>query len=348
MKNRLSTLKSLHIYKQFEEEFCKNWDIFIKQCDANMSHARQLNIGNHTRPFLVYLGCATHFDFDDNNMLKESAKLAVSLEAIHKASVIIDDIIDGDSLRRGEKCMHTEFGEYPTVFFAICMLTLGIKNVNDMLSVQRFETIHASVISTLCDTIYDMCHGAIMELSLSINQQTDLSHIQEIINSETAKLIENSLFIGFLYTKTEDENVGNSIRSIGNKCGYIFQVMNDLEPFCNPKHILAYKGNINSDFFHSRKNIILPYLYHECNHTDRKLLTALLENEINNFQKAKELFEKYHIKQIITKELDEIYESLFLILPDLRLQIRNMQWVDFFTLYLKNTQNKYQSIINIS
>lgn len=348
MKNKFSTLKLLHTYKQFEDEFCKNWDIFIKQCDANMSHARQLNIGNHTRPFLVYLGCATYFDFNDKNMLKESAKLAVSIEAIHKASVVIDDIIDGDSLRRGEKCMHTEFGEYPTVFYAICMLTLGIKNINSIISARKFETLHASVISTLCDTIYAMCHGAIMEITLTKEKQTDLRYIQEIINSETAKLIENSLFIGFLYTGIQDEEVGNIIRTIGNKCGYIFQVMNDLEPFCNPKHILAYKGNMNSDFFHSRKNIILPYLYNACNNIDRKRLTELLESDVNYYQEAKGLFDKYHIKQLITEELDEIYNSLFLMLPDLRLQIKNVQWIDFFTLYLEHTQDKYQNIINIS
>lgn len=348
MENKILALKFGYIYKRFEKEFCKNWDAFIKQCDYNMSAAKQLKIGNHTRPFLVYLGCATYFNFDDSNIIKESAQIAVSIEAIHKASVIIDDIIDGDSLRRGEKCMHREFGEYETIFFAVCMLALGIEKINTFLSANKYETIHTSVISILCDTIYSMCHGALMEISSNIHQQMNLNYIKEIINSETAKLIENSLFIGFLYTESSNEKVGNAIRNIGNKCGYIFQVMNDLEAFCNPQHILAYKGNINSDFLRSRKNIILPYLYNSCNETDKRRLVKLLENGNGHFQEAKELFDKYNIKQIILKELNEIYDSLFLIFSTIKPEIRNQEWIDFFALYLKDTKDKYLSILNIS
>ena len=348
MENKLLELKLSHIYKQFETEFCKNWSTFIKQCDPTMSRAKQLNIGNHTRPFLVYLGCATYFDFDDSNMIKEAAQIAVSIEAIHKASVIIDDIIDGDSLRRGEKCMHYEFGEYETVFFAVCMLALGIENMNIILSVHKHKTIHSSTISILCDTIYSMCHGAIMEISSGIKQQTNLCHIQEIINCETTKLIENSLFIGYLYTGSSNEKIGDAIRSIGNKCGYIFQVMNDLEAFCNPQHILLYKGNINSDFLRSRKNIILPYLYNACNNADKARLAELLENGNSCFHEAKELFDKYNIKHIILKELNEIYNSLLLIIPTMKSEIQNQQWINFFESYLKHTKIKYQNILNIS
>lgn len=348
MKNKFSVLKLGRIYKQFETEFCKNWSTFIEQCDTTMSKAKQLNIGNHTRPFLVYLGSTTYFDFDDVNIMNETAQIAVSIEAIHKASVIIDDIIDGDSLRRGEKCMHYEFGEYETIFFAICMLAMGIENMSSILSDHKYETIHTSVISILCNTIYSMCHGAIMEISSDIKQQTNLQHIQEIINSETTKLIENSLFIGFLYTGSSNAKTGDIIRNIGSKCGYIFQVMNDLEAFCNPHHVLLYKGNINSDFLHSRKNIILPYLYGACDKADKKHLTELLENGDNCFQDAKKLFDKYNIKSIILKELNDIYDSLLLLLPTIKSQIKNQQWIIFFESYLNYTKDKYQNIINIS
>lgn len=348
MENKLYKLKMRHIYKQFEAGFSKNWNVFIEECDRNMSRARQLNIGNHTRPFLVYLGCATYFDFDDKNMLDMSAKMAVSIEAIHKASIIIDDIIDGDSLRRGEKCMHSEFGEYETIFFAVCMLALGIKNINNILSPHKYKTIHASVISILCDTIYSMCHGAIMEITSDVHQQMDLSRIQEIINSETTKLIENSLFIGYLYTGVSNAEIGNAIRSIGNKCGYIFQIMNDLEAFCNPQYILEYKGNINSDFLRSRKNIILPYLFNACNKTDKKHLTTLLKHSDSSFLEAKELFEKYEIKQVILKEINEIYDSLLLMLPTISPALKNKNWVDFFIMYLKVLREKHQNILNIS
>lgn len=310
-----------------------------------MSMAKQLNIGNHTRPFLVYLGATINCCFDNTNIIEETAQLAVSIEAIHKASVIIDDIIDGDSLRRGEKCMHIEFGEYETVFFGVCMLALGIQHANNMLSAKGNDRLHISTISLLCDTIYNMCHGAIKEISSDIQQQISLEHIQTIINSETIKLIENSLYIGFLYSGNENETTGNAIRDIGRKCGYIFQVMNDLEAFCNPQHIFTYKGNMNSDFLRSRKNIILPYLYQSCDKADKKKLLELLRGDELYFLEAKNLFDKYATKEIILKDINDVYHSIFSKLAILRPEINNLEWFEIFNVYLKYTKDKYQAIL---
>ncbi len=347
MKDQILLLKLQTLQKKFEYEFNIQWNTFIHKCDSNMSNARQLNIGNHTRPFLVFLGATTNCDFDNTDILRETAQLAVSIEAIHKASVIIDDIIDGDSLRRGEKCMHSEFGKYETIFFGVCMLANGIQYANDILANKGNDRLHITTIALLCDTIYNMCHGAIKEISSNIQEQINLKHIKEIINLETIKLIENSLYIGFLYSGLDNETAGNAIRDIGKKCGYIFQVMNDLEAFCNPEHILAYKGNMNSDFLRSRKNIILPYLYQSCSKPDKKKLLELLGGDELCFQEAKNLFDKYSIKNIIFRDINDVYSSIFSTLNVLSPMVNNCQWIKTFEAYLEYTKKKYQSILRI-
>lgn len=346
MEDKINLAKLGVMQKRFNTEFNKYWMDFIKKCDKNMSRAIQLNIGNHTRPLLVYLGATANSDFNNTAVITETAQLAVSIEAIHKSSVIIDDIIDGDSMRRGQKCMHKEFGQYETIFFAVCMLALGIENINIMLASKNLDGIHATVISLLCNTIYEMCHGAIMEITSNVEKQTSLEYIQEIINSETIKLIENSLYIGFLYTGSENKKASDIIKNMGRKCGYIFQVMNDLEAFCNPQHIIEYKGNLNSDFLRSRKNIILPYLYNSCNKTDKKLLLSLLNGNELCFSNAQKLFIKYDIKDIILKDIDDIYISLFSEITSLSPEICNSHWIDIFNTYLNYSKTKYQSILN--
>ena len=347
LKEQLLLLKFGALKKQFDVEFNKCWCEFIQNCDKDMSKAKQLNIGNHTRPFLVYLGVTTNCNFDDLSILADTAQLAVSIEAIHKASVIIDDIIDGDTLRRGEKCMHYEFGEYETIFFAVCMLSLGIQRINNILSLKGIKSLHTNIINLVCDTIYNMCHGAIREISASVQNQTNLQYIKDIINSETIKLIENSLYIGFLYSESQNDEAGTILRDMGKKCGYIFQVMNDLEAFCNPQHTLEYKGNINSDFLRSRKNIILPYLYNSCGKSDKKKLLALLGGDELCFQEAKSLFDKYVIKEIIFKDINEIYHAIFMNLTKLNPLIKNKKWIEIFEIYLNYSRDKYQAILKI-
>lgn len=346
MEEKINLAKLGLIQKRFNTEFNKYWTDFIKKCDKSMSKAIQLNIGNHTRPLLVYLGATANSDFNNTSVITETAQLAVSIEAIHKASIIIDDIIDGDSMRRGQKCMHKEFGQYETIFFAVCMLALGIENINVMLVSKNLAGIHATVISLLCNTIYEMCHGAIMEITSGAEKQSNLKYIQEIINSETIKLIENSLYIGFLYTGSENKKAGDIIKNIGRKCGYIFQVMNDLETFCNPRHIIEYKGNLNTDFLRSRKNIILPYLYQSCNKADKKQLLSLLNGGELCFSDAQKLFFKYGIKNIVLKDIDDIYTTLFSEIITISPEITNSHWTEILNIYLNYSKTKYQSILN--
>lgn len=348
MNSEMYLLELKSIQKQFEQKFNFYWNEFVLKCDKRLAEARQLNIGNHTRPFLVYLGYAANAGFNNSSAIEKTAQLAVSIEAVHKASIIIDDIIDGDTLRRGEKCMHDQFGEYETVFFAVCMLANGVENVNKMLSFDKTETLHTSIISILCNTIYSMCNGAIKELSLDAQNITNLEYIQDIIDAETVKLIENSLYIGYLCSGETNEIASKTIRNIGRKCGYIFQVMNDLEVFCNPDYILAYKGNINSDFLRSRKSIILPYLYKACNMSDKRALMEMLGKDVTSFGETKRLFEQYDIKSAILKDVCVIYDSLFEILSSLPNDIYNKRWIEIFTAYIKYTKNKYQALLNTS
>lgn len=278
--------------------------------------------------------------------MKETSQLAVSIEAVHKASVIVDDIIDGDSLRRSEQCMHNEFGEYKTILFGVSMLAQGIQHANNILSTKGNDKLHMMTINLLCQTVNEMCHGAILELSANVHERTSLRHVQEIINSQTIKLIENSLFIGFLNQGTGTDVQAETVNMIGRKCGYIFQVMNDLEAFCNPEYIMKHKGNINSDFLRSRKSIVLPYLYQACNRKDKKKLLALLDSGELSFQMAKILFDQYEIKKIALKELHDVYSAILFFLAKLKPTVHNNQWCDVFESYLEHTKTKYQKILN--
>ena len=124
MKKIIRLIEIQKMRSQFLREFNRDWETFLLACEPNLSGAQQLHIGNHIRPQLVCWGFMINKNLAEYSDYSKISRLAVSVEAVHKASVIIDDIIDGDTKRRGQDCMHREFGEYPTVFFAVCMLAV--------------------------------------------------------------------------------------------------------------------------------------------------------------------------------------------------------------------------------
>lgn len=327
---------------RFLECFLPEWEQFLRSCDPTLSAARQLHIGNHMRPQLACWGFMINKDITTHNDYAGIAKLAVSIEAIHKASVIIDDIIDGDTKRRGEDCMHVAFGVYHTVLFAVCMLARGIEQFRNALP-DGNSAAYADMVDTLCGLIHSMCSGAITELSASVQQQIDLSFVQSIIDCETAQLIKNSLYMGFLLSGEANAAAGDRLCAIGLKCGYIFQVMNDLEPFCNPRYIAAYKGDINADYIRSRKSIVLPYLYRACSKKDKeRLLNAIGSPE--SFEEVRDLFDKYSVRTEIVAEAETIFISILHILNDME-QTEYSKWAGAFRVFIRSVQEKYQAIL---
>ena len=310
------------------------WRNYLNSFDLPYSTSKQLMIGNRLRPILCCWGYMHCNDTDVAPSFEKIATIAVSVEAIHKASVIIDDVIDGDYKRRGVDCFHVEFGEKEATFFAVCLLSGAIKNINSIMnSSVKNPSILKSSINLLCDTIIEMCIGAITEIQIGLEDRCNLSTINRIINSETVALLRNSFLIGYMATDKYDEELATAFSTIGTKCGYIFQVMNDLEPFCNPEYILSHKGNLNSDCLRSRKNIVIPYLFSAANKKDGLLLKELLDSK-SNYDALKALFNKYHVRDIIFADIDELKAAIYSTIESIPLSKVNSTWKEVFPVFV--------------
>lgn len=320
----------------FINVFNSKWKEYLNSFELPYGNSQQLAIGNRLRPILCCWGYMHNSEIIEIDSFDYIASIAVSLEAIHKASVIIDDVIDGDNKRRGVDCFHIEFGEREATFFAVCLLSGAIKNINEILSktVSNQFIIRKSV-NLLCDTITQMCIGAINEIQIGIEDRCNLNKINQIINSETVSLLKNSFLIGYLSSDKCDKTLLNAFTNIGLKCGYIFQVMNDLEPFCNPQYILSHKGNLNSDCLRSRKNIVIPYLFTNSTKNDKQLLKSLMDTE-GNYTVLEELFKKYNIRKIIFSDMNDIRAIIYDTIKNIPKNITNPNWLEVFPIFVDN------------
>lgn len=320
----------------FINNFNLKWKEYLNSFELPYGSSQQLAIGNRLRPILCCWGYMHNFEATEIDSFDYIASIAVSLEAIHKASVIIDDVIDGDNKRRGVDCFHVEFSEREATFFAVCLLSGAIKNINETLSkTVSSKIIIKRAINLLCDTITQMCVGAINEIQIGFEDKCNINKINQIINSETVSLLKNSFLIGYLSSDKYDETLLNAFTNIGLKCGYIFQVMNDLEPFCNPQYILSHKGNLNSDCLRSRKNIVIPYLFSNSTKKDKELLKSLMDSE-GNYIALRELFNKYNIRDIIFSDMNELRVVIYDTIKKIPTDITNPNWLEVFPIFVDN------------
>lgn len=284
--------------------FEKSWLKFISDIQSNINvQDSQLFSGNRLRPQLVFWGYYLGCEYDNHIFnVEELIELAIPFEAIHKASIIIDDIIDKDEYRKGKHSFHSQFGIDNSMLYSIMLLINSIKAIekNEKLFINK-ENIMISVIST-------MCSGALIEINSNNNFQS-MDDTLAIIKSETVELIKRCFDYGFRLACKKRATANDMIESIGENIGLIFQILNDAEPFFNPQYINMHKGTLNYDINKSgRKNYIVAFLYGLCSTDDLKKFDDISYDELV------ELIIKYNLKEVIVKQIadksDYIYNKI--------------------------------------
>lgn len=297
------------IEKEFMAVFNKNWtdllsSLFFKQ--------QQFISGNRLRPLIVlvgYLATKTELQLDSIEYDKIS-KLSLSIELIHKASLILDDLIDEDPARHGERAFHMEYGTENTMMFAVNLLSISVDNLNRIINeTPEFIVLRKKGIELLTKTMYDMSLGELKELNINVDTLYDSHNAKEIINLETSPLIANSLLLGYYAGNGQDSDVEKAFHEIGYDSGYIFQVMNDLEPFCQQDKLKEHKGRLNTDIGQSKNNIAVSLLYNLLSDYEKECLNGAVDIEKEN-ELWFSYFELYNVKDSFMREVDFIHQNI--------------------------------------
>lgn len=316
------------IFKIITSDFLKEFDIYWKNMMANIGYNQiQLSDGNRLRPQICLWGfLATKSDFENVSFdLSRIASVSVSLEMIHKASILLDDWLDEDSVRHGHPAFHMEYTQQETILVALNMIAMSMARLKNEFSKIYVKLPHHyfTCLDTVLNTIYAMAKGALKELRLNGIEFYNSDTIREIIQLETAQIIGNCLLLGYYTGIEEDEKniqIENSFKQIGDQCGYLFQAMNDLEVFSNPQKLTFHKGNLNSDIIKQRKNIGVAMLYELASCSDKQLL--LNSPKDNLFP----LMNKYNIVDVLKRQLNALYENVMVEIDEISAYGITLEW----------------------
>lgn len=313
--------------QSFKKVFHNKWLSFLNSIELPYSNAMQLRIGSHLRPLLVYWGAALGADNRECSLTDDVSELAICVEILHKTSIIIDDLIDHDIKRHNQTTFHIQYTPEETIIFAVYMMGKAFEKINTLSL--RYDNLNSPLNNIYAKTIQEMATGCLSELSLSIEKKYNYEKVVSIICQETSTLIKNSLLMGFMTNKSVMPDTIQIIELIGDKVGFLFQAMNDLEPFCSNKNLIHHKGILNMDFEHSRKNIVLPYIYGSCSiHEKKQLLKS------NDIEMILNLYKKHKIEMTIKNDLEKIESEVeihFQKLEEMQLNISCLK--DFYLFY---------------
>lgn len=255
--------------------FQAQWEEHIRSFPKRYQTGKQLVMGSRLRPLLVSWGyLLAGEDFDENNRAKV-ARVAVYVELLHKATLLIDDLIDEDNTRNGEESFHVEFSNHEAILFAIYLLGDCLERLSEATVMLHSEKWYPEIIELLSKAIKDMSSGCIEEVISADDQLATLPKAKKIIELQTIALIKNGLLTGYKYGRGSARHV-SIIDNLGYDCGYLFQVLNDLEPFLGKDLNILHKGAANFDVLRSRKNITVAFISDRLNSSERDRLHVLM------------------------------------------------------------------------
>ena len=107
-------------FRQFEDEFASilHSDNHLLNEALDYIHSKR---GKQLRPILVLLSAAICKGITD-----KSIKAAASLELMHTASLVHDDVVDNSPTRRGDKALHEQWSNKIAILVGDYMLSKAI------------------------------------------------------------------------------------------------------------------------------------------------------------------------------------------------------------------------------
>lgn len=172
--------------------------------------------GKRLRPLLTVLFARLFGVGDDGR--GSLYRLASTLEMLHCATLMHDDVIDNADKRRGKTAAHVVFGNTNAILAGDAMLSTAnacVAEYNDPGLCQVFARATAETTA-----------GEILELNALRNTELSSREYTDIIRGKTARLIRAACEMGAMYAKASPEQVEAAAR-YGECTGLAFQIVDD-------------------------------------------------------------------------------------------------------------------------
>lgn len=204
--------------------------------------------GRRVRPMLTYIAYKICGGLDNELVYP----VAAGLELLHKASLLHDDIIDEDTLRRTRPTFHTVYGWKKAIILGDYLVARSFDYLNSI-SDRVSAEIQLSLTRELSQVYHTLTCGELHELVLE-GKILNFDDAWNITYGKTGSLIESSLRMGAKLADASEEQI-MKLAEFGKLIGCVFQVINDFNNFTELE--TKIKGRKFGDLESGRFNIPL-------------------------------------------------------------------------------------------
>ena len=236
--------------------------------------------GKRLRPMLTIASALAHgYEGIDH------VKLAASVEFMHTATLLHDDVVDESDMRRGKSTARTIWGNQASVLVGDFLLGQAFKMMVEVGSLDALAILSgASAV---------IAEGEVWQLAAAKKMTTSEADYVAVIDAKTAALFSAATEVGpVIAGKSDGER--QAMRDYGRSLGLAFQLVDDVLDY---RSTLADLGKNSGDDFREGK-ITLPVIlaFERGDDEEKAFWRAAMEDGVNDeaaLARAKELMQRH-------------------------------------------------------
>lgn len=217
--------------------------------------------GKRLRPVLVLL-IANAYGYQG----KYHHDLAATIEFIHTATLLHDDVVDESSLRRGRQTANALFGNAASVL------------VGDFLHSRAFQMMvsvgSVPIMQVVADATNVIAEGEVLQLLNMHDPDVTEERYLQVIRSKTAKLFEASAKVGALIAGANEDQV-EAAAEYGRSIGTAFQLIDDVLDYTGNAEEIG--KNVGDDLREGKPTLPLIYLMKHGTAEEKELVRTCIE-----------------------------------------------------------------------
>lgn len=219
--------------------------------------------------------------------MQQSIKLATTVEFIHTATLLHDDVVDNSDMRRGAPSANSKWGAKPSILVGDYLFSRAFQLMVDVenLDVLRILSSAAAIIA----------EGEVLQLSITGNLEATIDNYIKAIEGKTATLFAAACESGAYVSPDATPAQVEAARLYGLNLGLAFQLTDDVLDYNGETDDLGKKtGN---DFLEGKVTYPVLHAYQHATSSDEKKFwkRTIAQHEIDSgdFTHAINLMKKH-------------------------------------------------------
>ena len=219
--------------------------------------------GKRLRP-MITLAAAQMFDYAGDGHVK----LATSVEFMHTATLLHDDVVDESDMRRGKRTARMIWGNQASVLVGDFLLGQAFRMMVEVGSLEALD-----VLSSAASVIAE---GEVMQLGVARNLETTEDDYLAVIKAKTAALFSAAAEVGPIVAGASRTDRA-ALRSYGTNLGLAFQLIDDALDYGGSTADLG--KNVGDDFREGKVTLPVILSYRRGTAEERAFWKEAIEND---------------------------------------------------------------------